>query len=232
MDERAWKLLQTVWPELVGPYRELVPHGVAMLRTEDDWTLLPHPVRRRALDLLPLPGAPQLEALAEEAADDALRAGWTELDPIEEVRFFETEGVHLSIGLVTTPLLLGAAPTLRLAFDQPWPDDAGAPVETSEMFQNLARRLLALGGEPERLGKWVTMDPQDPGRSDVIRELVTLPSTESLLPKFEELGFRPPDVPGGAWISESTSKAYVIKGLVEKSEERATVIMERRRHLT
>ncbi|MBK6684402.1 MAG: hypothetical protein IPG45_08000 [Deltaproteobacteria bacterium] len=232
MDEQAWKVIHTVWPDLLQPYRELVPHGVALLRSEDDWTLLPHPVRRRALDLAPTPRSPDAEALAEEAAEDALRAGWTELDPVEGVRFFETEGVHLSIGLVTTPLLLGATPSLRLAFDQPWPDDAGAPVETSEMFQNLVRRLLSLDGEPQRLGKWVTMDPQDPGRSDVIRELVTLPSRESLLPKFEELGFRPPDQPGGAWISESTSKAYAIKGLVEKSADHATVIMERRRHLT
>lgn len=232
MDDRAWRLIETVWPDLLGPFRELVPHGVALVRSEDDWNLLPQPVRRRALDLAPTPHSPDVEALAEEAAEDALRAGWTELDPVEGARFFETEGVHLSLGVVTTPLLVGRGPSLRLAFDQPWPEDAGAPVETSEMFQNLVRRLLALGGEPERLAKWVTMDPNDPGRSDVIRELVTLPSLESLLSKFEELGFRPPEQPGGAWISESTSKAYAIKGMVEKLGDRATVIMERRRHLT
>lgn len=232
MDPRAQVLLEAVWPDLVRPFQEIVPGGVALLRTEDDWTRLPTPVRRRAIDVAPTPNTPDLEALLEEVALDAVRAGWTELDPGPGVRFFEIEGVHLSVGPVTTPLLLGEAVSLRLAFDQPWPVDAGAPVETSEMFQNLVRRLLALGGEPLRLAKWVTNDPLDPQKATITRELVTLPSIESLIGKFEELGFEPPANAGGPWVSLSRSKAYAIRAEVTKGAEQASVVMERRRHLT
>jgi hypothetical protein len=231
VDEAIKRQLEGLWPDVTGPFGEILPSGVLLYRFEDDWSVT-GPLRRRGVDLGQGPTCPPIEELIDEVAGDAIRADWDEIEPLDGHRRFETEGVVLTLAEATTPLLIGSRPSLRISFDQPWPEDAGPPVETSEMFQNLVRRLLSLGGEPLRLGKIITLDPQDGARSDVIRELVELPSLESLVDKFEELGFVPPEVPGAPWISKSSSKAYTIYAEVLKRGDRASVVMERRRHLT
>lgn len=229
VDLRSHRQIKAFWPDVAQPFAEIVPAGCHLVRTEDEWRAGSNATRRRLVDLYRADDAPDLDELLEEACEDAFREGWTPLhDPGEPPRY-ELEGVILNVAAAECRLLLGAMPVLRVQFDQPWPPDYGPPVETSEMFQNLVRRLLRLGSEPERLMKTVILDPLASARADVLVELVEMPCPENLLPRFDELSFVAPSRPGAPWISSTIEGDNEITARVTKVEDRVTVLMEKRR---
>ena len=85
-------MVETLWPDVVGPFAEIVPNGCQLVMAEDGWSRR-DALRRRAVELLPRPGAPSLPELLEEAQHDAFREGWTEL----EDGTYELENVNLTL---------------------------------------------------------------------------------------------------------------------------------------
>ena len=219
--------LRQFWPDVAEPFSEVIPSGCLLVRTEDEWRA--GETRRRLVDLRRADDAPDLDALVEEAAEDAFREGWTPLHEEGEAPRFELEDVILTVDRARCPLLLGETEVLRVQFDQPWPADFAAPVETSEMFQNLVRSMLRLGEDPQRLLKIVVFDPLSSARSDVLHELVEMRAPEDLRPRFDELSFSPPAAPGGPWVSKETTGEYVVTARVTKTDGWAKVEMEKRR---
>lgn len=226
--ERTHRQIRSFWPDVAEPFAEVIPSGCLLVRTEDEWR---RGVRRRLVDLRPDDGAPDLDTLVEEAQDDAFRHGWTPLHEDGETPRYELENVILTIRTGRVDLLIGDCEVLRVQFEQPWPEDYDAPVETSELFQNLVRSLLGLGGDPERLAKTVVFDPLSAARADILYETVEMPSTESLAARFDELAFVPPEEPGGPWKAQDTVAENEVRTFVTKSDGWVRVEMEKRRML-
>lgn len=232
MDASTAKQLASFWPDVAKPFAEVIPIGCHLARIEDEWRAGADASRRRRVEVFPGEDAPSVDELLEEACDDAFREGWTCMsDPGEPARY-ELENVRLDLRAQRCPMLLGERRVLSAQFVQAWPPDFGPPVETSDMFQNLVRKLLRLGEDPDRLIKTVTFDPMAKARADVLFELVEMPCPENLLPRFDELSFTPPVEPGAAWVSTETSGEHRITARVTKAEGRVQVIMEKRRQVS
>lgn len=228
MDADTEAQVRSFWPDVAGPFARVIPDGCRLVRLLDDWTGGPRPLRRRRLELVPAPGSPRLRELLEEAREDAERRGWTRLDDAEApgVVVLELEDVLLRLELTAVELLGAHTRTLAAAFDQRWPTDAGAPVETSEVFQNLVRRLLRLGGEPERLVKEVTLDPLGPlgaSQAERIREVVELSNDRDLRSALLGLAFGPEPGGGPAWVSESSGGSRELRARVLERPGRVEV---------
>jgi hypothetical protein len=228
VDEASFKEVDSLWPDVSRPFSRVVPDGCFLVRAEDDWISGASALRTRTVDFARGASCPELELLLEEAREDAERRGWTPLD--DEGRsaeaLYELEDVHLMISVARTRLLGRATRVLRVAFHQPWPPDAGAPVETSEMFQNLVRKLLRLGGAPERLTKEVTLDGRvESGfRIDVLRESVLIARDPNISTNLEKIGFAESE--GGSWISGTTaSPPFDIAARVREIGDRVEVEM-------
>lgn len=233
MDEASLRQIHSFWPDVSGPFSRVVPDGCFLVRALDDWSGGRRPVRRRSIELAPGDSAPTLDALCDEAREDAERRGWVlveeETAPSESVH--ELEGVLLRIGSSRVPVLGGALPVLSVAFDQPWPLDAGPPVETSEMFQNLVRRLLELSAPPERLAKEVIVDVLDFTRIDLLRERVALESDPRLPTRFGKLGFMESGDAPGLWTSRTATPTHDIVATVKETHANVEVEMIKRRLL-
>ncbi len=229
MDDASLLLVRSIWPDVAEPFSRVVPDGGLLVRTLDDWQSGPPTLRIRALDFARGPACPELDDLLEEAAEDAQRRGWTPLDeePAEGARALEIEGVVLRAS-IERARPRGPGAVLRVAFHQPWPDDAGAPVETSEAFQLLVRKTLALGGQPSRLVKEVTLDPDDPSRADVVKERVQLPADRRLITRFGGLGFAF-DEQTEAWVHRTTAGVYEVVATVREAFASLQVEMVRAR---
>lgn len=218
MDDASLLLVRGLWPDVADPFARVVPDGCALVRALDDWAMLPSPVRVRRVELTPGPGCPGVEALLDEVAEDAERRGWTPVDEetSDEERVLEIEGVILRARAAEVVLAAGAVETLAVSFHQPWPDDAGAPVETSEAFQALVRKSLKLGGSPTRLVKDVTVAVADPGRFEAVRERVDLPIDPTLIARFGALGFAFDEVTE-AWMQHSVSGDQRLRAVVREA---------------
>lgn len=225
----AERQLAAFWPDVAKPFSEIIPAGCVLARIEDEWRAGRDASRRRLVEVFGAEHTPSLEELYEEACDDAFREGWTPMSEPGEPARYELENVRLDVTMESCRLLLGTRPVLRVQFVQAWPPDFGAPVETSDMFQNLVRNLLRIGSDPERLMKTVVFDPMAKARSDVLIEVVEMACPEDLLPRFDELSFSPPSHPGGAWVSTETMGEYAIEARVTKAAARVRVEMEKRR---
>ncbi len=232
MDASTAKQLAAFWPDVAKPFAEVIPIGCQLARIEDEWRAGSEASRRRRAEVFPGEDAPSVDELLDEAKLDAERAGWTRMSDSEDPATFEVENVHLDLRTAECNLLLGARRVLSAQFVQAWPPDFGPPVETSDMFQNLVRKLLRLGEDPDRLMKTVTFDPMAKARADVLFELVEMPCPENLLPRFDELSFSPPAEPGGAWVSTETTGEHRITARVTKADGRVQVIMEKRRQVS
>ncbi len=223
--------IQAFWPDIWRPFQELIPADCRLVFAEDLWSL-DEEVRRRTIGIAPTSNAPPLDALLEEVCDDAIREGWTALHEEDEAPSFELENVLFYPRIdASQPESPSSAPTktLRLQFAQPWPQEAGPGVETSEMFQKLVREMLSLGGEPERLEKSMVLDPDRQMRADRVLEVVEMPSTEDLRVHFRALSFAKPAEEDGYWISKEKSETYDITALVRQWNGRCEVTMLRTR---
>jgi len=232
VDPRNYGQLRGFWPDVAGPFAEVTPAGCALVRMEDEWKAGRGSKRRRAIELIREPNAPDIEELSEEATEDAMREGWTALHEDGEPARLELENVVLSITATESTLLVGAAEVLRLQFDQPWPADAGAPIETSEVFQRLVRHDLRIGAEPDWLLKEVVFDRFNLSKSDIIREAVQMACPENLLPRFDVLGFLPPNETGGDWRINTSTEVYEVVSTVKKSNDRVHIQMLKTRHVS
>jgi hypothetical protein len=197
LDEASFLQIRSFWPDVADPFSRIVPDGCFLVRTEDDWT---QALRTRTVDFARTDRCPALADLLDEAREDAERRGWTPIDdPTDDgACALELEGVHCRI----EPVKL----SLRVAFHQPWPADAGAPVETSEMFQNLVRKLLKLGGEPARLTKEVALSGEESAAFsiDVLTERASMPQGDArLIERLRSLAFI--DAEDGSWVSAATA---------------------------
>jgi hypothetical protein len=216
MDPQSLTQIASIWPDVAGPFDEIIPGGLRLVCLEDEWRG-GDAIRRRKIELTPEPGAPALEDLLEEATHDAFRMGWT---PLDEGRF-ELENVILTLETIED--------RIAAEFLQPWPDDFLAPVETSEMFQNLVRKLLRLGADPARLAKHIVVNPLQLMTADVVDETVEMPSDEDLTPRFDEVGFTRE---GSSWISRETTATHHIEAWVEKRSDWVVVRMRKSRLLS
>ena len=214
MDPPSLIQISSIWPDVAAPFDEIVPNGCRLARTEDEWRAGSDAFRRRRIELSPEPGCPALDELLEEAGHDAFRQGWT---PLEERRF-ELENVILTLEPIED--------RIAVEFLQPWPPDHGAPVETSEMFQNLVRKLLRLGGDPERLMKTIIVNPLAIMTADVVDELVEMPCSEELASRFAELGFTPL---GDEWTSQEKTSTHDIHAYVRMRDAWVQVRMRKQR---
>ncbi len=214
MDLPSLTQIESFWPDVAAPFAEVVPGGCRLARTEDEWRAGTDAFRRRRIELSPEPDAPELAELLEEASEDAFRHGWT---PLDDGRF-ELEDVILT---------LEADRYLVVEFLQPWPPDHGAPVETSEMFQNLVRRLLRLGGEPARLEKRVIVNPLAIMTAEVLEETVEMPSDEALGGALATFGFEAQDAT--CWRSVETTETHRITASVWKTDGWVKVQMRKAR---
>ena len=203
MDPPSLHQIQSFWPDVAAPFDEIVPGGCRLARTTDEWRGGIDAIRRRRVELVPEQGTPDLAELLEEASHDAFRHGWA---PLDDGRF-ELESVVLTLEM--------AEDRLAAEFLQPWPPDHGPPVETSEMFQSLVRRLLRLGADPARLEKRVIVNPFALMTADLVDELVEMPCEEELRERFDELGFR---AEGADWISNETTSTHQITAFVRKEQ--------------
>src|SRR5262249_44628506 len=159
-------------------------------------------------------GCPTLVEIIEEAIEDAERRGWTRLD--DDLDVFELESVHLSIE--------GHLGNFRVTFQQPWPHDAAAPVETSDAFQNLVRKALMLAGSPRLLGKEVVVDLFEPARADRLVEWVVLPHDPQLITRFARTGFDF-DIEHDAYVAKLNADDYAITSLVREDFDTVRVEM-------
>lgn len=217
MDPPSLRQVETLWPDVAQPFHEVVPAGCRLTVASDEWHAGGDARRVRRIELTPEPHAPPLAELLEEASADAFREGWT---PLEDGTY-ELENVILT---------LDALPDrLAVQFAQPWPPDAGAPVETSEMFQNLVRELLGLAADPKRLAKMLLVDPGSEMSAAEVVEEVEMPSPENLIGAFDKLGFSPPGETGGDWISTETTATHEITAFVKKTKNWCRVRMQKRR---
>jgi hypothetical protein len=224
MDEPSLLQVRSLWPDVAAPFSRIVPDGCVLARTTDDWTASTErgidALRIRRIELVRSQRCPEIAELCEEAREDAERRGWTPVDEetTEHEQVLELEGV---ICRIRPDAFSGGA--LSIAFHQPWPSDAGAPVETSEMFQNLVRKLLRLGGSPDQLVKEVTVDRTDLSRADRVRERVRLPMDPALVTRFGPLGFAVSKE--GVWISQTISQNHEIEARIEERGQRVLVEM-------
>ncbi|MCK6548711.1 hypothetical protein L6R52_22900 [Myxococcota bacterium] len=226
MDDQSLKQLRSLWPDVAGPFSRIIPDGCTLIHTLDAWTGGRSALRRRLVDLARAEHSPELEALLDEAEEDADRRGWTRLDDDDAgaapgERILELEGVLLRLAIRDTKVLGEPWPVLRVVFDQPWPPDAGAPVETSDMFQNLVRQLLKLGGHPERLSKDLVVDPFDLTRADVLEEVVELPKEREIMRELVKLSFTPEPDPRGepgdlVFVSKTTTSTHDLTARVRE----------------
>jgi hypothetical protein len=228
MDAASYEQILSFWPDVARPFSRVVPDGCYLVRTEDDWTEGQGATRTRTIDLARGSACPAIEQLIEEAKEDAERIGWTivDEDTTDEEVVLELESVLCRIHAATVRVFGGAARALRVAFHQPWPPDAGAPVETSEMFQNLVRKLLKLPGSPERLVKEVTLDglPDTAFQVDRLRERVVIANDPQLLRRLEMIGFSLAQ--DGTWRSAATiAPPFEITAEVEASGDRVVIEM-------
>ena len=113
-------------------------------------------------------------------------------------------------------------PVLTATFEQPWPWDAGAPVETSEAFQKIAREALSLGGDPIALKKEIVVDPFELSRADSVRESVELPLDPELIRRFPRIGFTF-DESTEQWTMGSIFGDYELKARVKETFDRVRV---------
>ncbi len=226
MDPQAFQLTQHLWPDVAQPFSEIIPHGCAIVRTDDDWCTEPHPKRKRALDLLPAPDTFDVTELAEEACDDAIREGWTPLFDDGQDPCFELEDVHLFVSKTTLKTREAEREVLRVVFDQPWPPDAGAPVHTSQRFQDLVRKLLRLQEDPVRLRREAIFVYPGATEAQRTRELVELPSQENLGKAFSDLAFSPSPTNPERWTAKSTEASHQFIATVTKSDVWAQVQLE------
>jgi hypothetical protein len=215
MDLPSLTQLESFWPDVAAPFDEIVPNGCQLARTEDEWRAGEDAIRRRRVELVPLPGSPALDELLEEAHHDAFRHGWTPVDH----RRFEHENVILTLETIED--------RIAAEFLQPWPPAYGPPVETSEMFQNLVRRLLRLGADPMRLEKRVKVSPTAIMTADQVEETVEMPCEEALESRISELAFRRE---AGEWISEETTATHAIVAWVRKDGGWVRVRMRKSRN--
>jgi hypothetical protein len=213
MDSKTLEQIRSIWPDVATPFSRIVPDGCVLARAIDDWR---PGLRTRRLELTREEGAPALLELIEEACEDAERRGWCPLDDAE--RAFELEGVILRVGRA----LVRRTAALWASFEQPWPKDAGAPVETSEAFQNMVRKALGLGGEPLRLSKEITVDPFDISRIDSLKEAVDLPLDQQLITRFPKIGFTY-DEEVEAWSMGSVFGDYEMIARVRESFDRTSI---------
>jgi hypothetical protein len=240
MDAQSLQQLKSFWPDVAGPFSRVIPEGCYLVHTTDTWSGGQVPVRVRVVDLARHPGCPPIGELIEEAVEDAERRGWTPLDHDSEhssappaaaadsEHVLELEDVLLRIGAARVTMTGGVLPVLRVSFEQKWPSDAGPPVETSEMFQNLVRKLLRIGSDPAKLVKDVTVDLTDLRLADVLRELVLLKKDHPLDVDLAKLDFRF-DHPSRTWVSETTSGTHIIAARVRDVASDVEIEMTKRR---
>lgn len=217
MDGPSLKQVESLWPDVAEPFDEVVPAGCRLTLASDEWRSGGDARRVRRIELTPEPDAPSLGELLEEAREDAFREGWT---PLEDGTY-ELEDVILT--------LEAASERLAVEFSQPWPPDAGPPVETSDMFQNLVRELLGLAADPQRLAKIVLVHEVEQMVAAMLVEEVEMPSPENLIRAFDELGFEPPGQEGGDWVSTETTDSHEITAHVKKTKNWCRVRMQKRR---
>lgn len=202
--------MRSLWPDVAGPFSRVVPDGCVLSRTLDVWR---PGSRMRTIELVRGPRCPPIDELLEEAKEDAERRGWTPIDDREDA--YELEGVVLLLSRVS-PRALSAK------FEQPWPLDAGPPVETSETFQKLTREALGLGGEPLALSKEIVVDPFELSRADAVTERVELPLDPELIKRFPRIGFTY-DEAIEAWQMGSIFGDYRLSARVRESFDRVRV---------
>jgi hypothetical protein len=230
MDEASFLQIRSLWPDVAAPFSRIVPDGCLLARTIDDWTRSTganDALRIRRIDLVRGDRCPPIEDLREEAREDAERRGWTLVDEHTNARQAVLELESVLCFIKPDRLVSAGSPleVLSVAFHQPWPKEAGAPVETSEMFQNLVRRLLRLGAPPERLFKEVTVDLTDLSRADVLRERVWMARDPDLSARLAPLGFAPLKDRARAWFSNTVSGTYAIEAMVLEADQRVEVEM-------
>jgi hypothetical protein len=204
MDADVFERVRSLWPDVAPPFSRIVPDGCDFLRASDDWR---PGLRVRKLLLRRGQGAPPIAELLEEACEDAERRGWCRL---EDEHSFELESVILRV----EKQLIQSTAVLSVRFEQPWPVELGAPVETSEIFQRMVRQVLGLGGEPVRLLKEVSLE--------VLHERVELPLDPKLIAHLPRVGFAY-DETVEAWVIEQSFDVSDMRALVRESFDRVTV---------
>jgi hypothetical protein len=219
MDERVLQQIRTFWPDVAGPFSRVVPDGIVLARSTDDWR---PGVRLRGLEFARGEQCPEIDELLEETREDAQRRGWTPLDDEDDA--YELEGVVLRIA----EMVRNGTPVLSVSFTQVWPAELGAPVETSETFQKMVREALSLGGEPSRLVKVVISDPLDERRIDELRETVELPLDAGLISRFPRIGFTYSESLE-AWEMGSIFGEYDLRATVRESFDRVVVEVKKKR---
>lgn len=213
MDAETFDQLRALWPDVAAPFSRILPDGAQLSRTIDEW----RPGSRvRTVEAVRGERCPELEELLEEAREDAERRGWTADD--DHPGTYELEGVVLRLGTAVTK----RGPVLKASFEQTWPKDAGAPVETSETFQKMTREALSLGGEPLSLKKEIIVDPFQLSRADSVRERVELPLDPELIRRFPKIGFTY-DEALEAWTMGSIFGDYEMIARVRESFDRVSV---------
>lgn len=210
MDAPSLVQIESFWPDVAAPFDEIIPAGLRLAAAEDEWWGGVDARRRRRIELTRVEGAPSIEELLDEAEHDAFRAGWTPHGP----GLYELEDVILALAL---------REGLSAEFLQRWPPDHGAPVETSDMFQNLVRRLLRIGTDPVRLSKRVEVSPAALMTANVLEEEVDLGREEGGLVAPATLGFR---LEGAEWTSQEITATH---GITAWLREEGTLVHVRMR---